>query len=479
MFPDVGHIPVETVTSDRRTKKRKKKSGKPSYRFVDKIRVRASAGSGGKGSASLHHIGRKRKVRPDGGHGGDGGSVLVYADTNEQSLRMASPHFQAPDGTHGSGQDKFGRKGKNAIIRVPCGVIVKRVLDYNETWNPETREVTRIDGGGSDFDALDYMEHYKDYDDDEPDNTSYNDADGEDEDDAADFSHDMVGYSDVDAFYGDYNNEEEEHAFGDQGDREKVVLADLEKPGDYVVVARGGKGGYGSGLFSSLHGGLPDPKILAKKARPDPGEVAFLELELKLIADIGLVGFPNAGKSSLLCAMSRAGPQVAPYPFTTLNPFIGIVEYRDGFRLKAADIPGLIDGASEGRGKGHAFLRHVERTKALLFIVDAAGTEGRDPIEDLKILANELASYGDGDMMNRDALVVANKLDLLDEDQQLEVLFNLEAAAQELDIKMHGDIQVHGISAGVTGTGLSGLSQAMRNIVLQSKIGSSSDQESS
>jgi GTPase len=164
--------------------------------------------------------------------------------------------------------------------------------------------------------------------------------------------------------------------------------------------------------------------------------------------------------------MSRAGPRVAPYPFTTLNPFVGVVEYRDGFRLRAADIPGLIDGASEGRGKGIEFLRHLERTKALLYIVDAAGTDGRDPVEDLKILAKELSSYGDGDMLNRRALVVANKLDLLKEGELDDIMVKLEIAAEEAGIQLFGDVL--GISAGVSGEGLSPLSQAMRSVVLQS-----------
>lgn len=145
-----------------------------------------------------------------------------------------------------------------------------------------------------------------------------------------------------------------------------------------------------------------------------------------------------------------------------------MIEYRDAFTLKVADIPGLIEGAAKGVGLGHDFLRHLERTKALLYIVDAAGTEGRDPIEDLKILANELASYGDGDMMNRKALVVANKLDLLDEEEQAKILSKLAKAAQEMGIQVHG--QTLGISAGVTGLGLGPLSQAMRSIVPQREV---------
>lgn len=146
-----------------------------------------------------------------------------------------------------------------------------------------------------------------------------------------------------------------------------------------------------------------------------------------------------------------------------VDPFVGVIEYRDAFRLTMADIPGLIDGASEGRGKGHDFLRHVERTKALLYIVDAAGTEGRDPVEDLRILAKELASYGDGDMMNRKALVVANKLDLLDENEQADVTSNLASAAEEMGIEVHGDVL--GISAGVSGLGLGPLSNALRGVL--------------
>jgi GTP-binding protein len=186
-------------------------------------------------------------------------------------------------------------------------------------------------------------------------------------------------------------------------------------------------------------------------------------LELKLIADVGLVGFPNAGKSSLLAAMSRATPHIAPYPFTTLNPLVGYIEYTDGNRVCVADVPGLIQGASEGKGKGHDFLRHIERTKALLFIVDAAGMDRRCPISDLEILTEELAAYGDGNMLNRRSLVVANKIDLLDNDQQLEITEGLKSVVEEAGIRMEGDIV--GISAGVTGEGLPVLSRAIRNIV--------------
>lgn len=250
------------------------------------------------------------------------------------------------------------------------------------------------------------------------------------------------------------------------GEREQVEIADLDKSGSHIVVAKGGRGGYGNISFASINGPLPSPELMEKYAEPEQGEVCRLELELKLIADIGLVGFPNAGKSSLLSATSRATPFIAPYPFTTLNPLVGYIEYKDGFRVCVADVPGLIAGASEGKGKGHDFLRHLERTKALLYIVDAAGIDGRDPIEDFDVLVHELSAYGDGDMLNRRCLLVANKIDLLMEDEREEVSFNLKKRAEEVGIRLETD--VIGISAGATGEGLPLLTKSIRNTVLSS-----------
>ncbi len=247
-------------------------------------------------------------------------------------------------------------------------------------------------------------------------------------------------------------------------EREKVTVADLDKPGSYIVIASGGRGGVGNCAYAKRQF---LPHFISKAAEKSvgiPGEEVFLELELKLIADIGLVGFPNAGKSSLLAAMSKAQPEIAPYPFTTLHPLVGCVEYRDGFRAIVADVPGLIDGASEGRGRGHNFLKHLERTKALLYIVDAAGVDGRDPINDLAILVDEIISYGDGDMMTRPALVVANKLDLItDNDLREEILLALSDVATEKGILFNNDVL--GISAGVSGEGLGDLSKSIRDLV--------------
>ena len=248
------------------------------------------------------------------------------------------------------------------------------------------------------------------------------------------------------------------------GEREKIVVADLDKPGSYIVIANGGKGGVGNCTLAKRQ---HIPELVAKsgeRAQGKPGDIMHLELELKLIADIGLVGYPNAGKSSLLAAMSKAQPEIAPYPFTTLHPLVGMLEYRDGFRAILADVPGIVDGASVGRGRGFDFLRHLERTKALMYIVDAAGVDGRDPLHDLTTLACEIQSYGGGDMHQRPALVVANKLDLIpDLDVQDEML--LEFSKVALDCGINFDGEVHGISAGVTGEGLGSLSKSIRSIV--------------
>eukprot|EP00957_Ditylum_brightwellii_P038735 2928069-Ditylum_brightwellii.AAC.1 len=380
---------------------------------------------------------------------------------------MSKHHHVAGNGKHGSSREKHGRNGINKVIRVPCGVVVKRILDYDEVWDDESQCVKKIgtawiddlddddgyvvkEGEGQKLNVYDdhasssepsseseeeddEMDGYFSYDEDtdDEDNVDYwsdsddsdelngyeNESDNDDENDN-DLSPKRdrasvvnTGIKGDDGMYhfeppplpkvpvrGPMSNEQWKTIFGvgdeedgedtnkRRGGREKVVLADLDKPGSYLLVSQGGKGGKGN---STLAKRQYIDNVLEKayaRSAGTPGEIAFLELELKLIADLGLVGFPNAGKSSLLAATSMAKPEIAPYPFTTLHPLVGSIEYKDGFRVVCADVPGLIDGASEGRGRGFDFLRHLERTKALLYIVDAAGVDGRDPIEDLKIL---------------------------------------------------------------------------------------------
>lgn len=455
----------------KRTKERRD-SGRASYRFVDQTRVQVSGGMGGKGSLSMYHMIHKYKKRPDGGNGGHGGSVIIVADPNEQTLRWTNPHVMAESGTHGSGQNKHGRKGKNTVLRVPCGVVVRRVLDHDEEWDEEHKTVrklftadTSLDHSQNDFGqgSVDVDPYYHATLSKQP-YVASNDYDSDEESDNEDFEDSAVVYDDY-LTVDEAQSSPSLTSFTPWGEREKVVVAQLDEPGSFAVVARGGQGGRGSGSFASRHGPL-SYELMAKCAIPQPGDTAFLELELKMISDVGFVGFPNAGKSSLLAAMSRATPHIAPYPFTTLNPLVGYIEYQDGFRVCAADIPGLIAGASEGRGRGHDFLRHLERTKALLFIVDAAGVDGRDPVDDLLILVDEIAAYENGTMLDRNALIVANKVDLIDQAQFEEVARNLNSVVHEAGLQTFGNII--GISAGVTGEGLPSLSRAIRDVVIKS-----------
>ncbi len=189
------------------------------------------------------------------------------------------------------------------------------------------------------------------------------------------------------------------------------ILADLDKDGMIVCVARGGKGGRGNVHFASSV--LRAPKIAESG---DEGESRWLELELKLLADVGLVGFPNVGKSSLIAAMSNARPKIAPYPFTTLIPNLGVVKIDEFNEFVLADIPGLIEGAHKGLGLGNLFLRHIERCSVIAHVVDIAETEGRSFLKDYDAIIDELEKYNKN-LLEKALIVVANKIDLLDEDE--------------------------------------------------------------
>ncbi len=204
-------------------------------------------------------------------------------------------------------------------------------------------------------------------------------------------------------------------------------LGDLETAGMELVVAQGGKGGKGNAAFATS--GNRAPRICEEGT---DGEEKLLLLELKTIADVGLVGYPNAGKSTLLRALSAARPKVAPYPFTTLHPMVGVVEYEDFSRLTVADIPGLIDGAHRNVGLGHHFLRHIERTHLLVYVLDMAGIDGRTPWEDFRHLQNELELYMKG-LSKRPALIAANKMDLPESAENLALLRD-ELASEVIDI---------------------------------------------
>ena len=219
------------------------------------------------------------------------------------------------------------------------------------------------------------------------------------------------------------------------------VITDMSGSNSREVVLTGGRGGQGNMHYVTAVMQAPKYAQAGK-----PGTEMTVILELKVIADVGLVGFPNAGKSTLLSRVSNATPKIADYPFTTLNPILGVVGVGEGSSFVMADIPGLIEGASEGQGLGHDFLRHLERTKLLLHVVDAAGTEYRDPIEDVRIINNELMSYGDK-LAKLPQIIVANKTDviLVDEGE--------EDPVQRLRDAFEPEFEVFPISA-VTGEGV-------------------------
>lgn len=205
------------------------------------------------------------------------------------------------------------------------------------------------------------------------------------------------------------------------------LLVDLAADGQTFIVARGGKGGRGNARFLSNFNRAP-----RECEAGDPGEERQVFLELKTIADVGLVGYPNAGKSTLLRAVSAARPKVAPYPFTTLHPNVGVVDFPDFYRLNIADIPGLIDGAHANVGLGHAFLKHIERTHVLAYVLDMAGVDGRTPWEDFRHLQAELELYMKG-LSKRPAVIVANKMDLPESAENL-ALLREELASEVIEI---------------------------------------------
>ncbi|UDQ97624.1 GTPase ObgE [Lentisphaerota bacterium WC36G] len=196
----------------------------------------------------------------------------------------------------------------------------------------------------------------------------------------------------------------------------KEFIVDLNEEGMSFVIAEGGRGGRGNARFATSTNRAP------RRCEPGiEGQERIIELELKTIADVGLVGFPNAGKSTLLGAVSAAKPKTAPYPFTTLHPMVGVVEFEDFTRLTIADIPGLIEGAHDNVGLGHEFLKHIERTKLLCYVLDMAGVDGRHPWEDFEALKRELDLYMKG-LSERPTVVIANKMDIEISQENLELL---------------------------------------------------------
>jgi GTP-binding protein len=333
--------------------------------FVDRVKVFAQAGKGGRGCVSFRREKFVPKGGPDGGDGGRGGDVILQADRHVDNLAnlFYEPIIAAKKGGHGMGKKMAGRAGSTKIVKVPVGTIVYAVEGaQRSTFNaqPSTSNAEQLVTP----------------------------------------------------------TESREHAnLSGVGNRQSAVpIVDLIRDGQEFVLCRGGAGGKGNVHFKSSRNRAP-----RQYTEGEEGEQGNFLFELRTIADAGLVGYPNAGKSTLLRKISAARPKVAAYPFTTLHPIVGVMEMPGYRRATVADIPGLIEGAHRGVGLGHEFLRHITRCRILVFVIDVAGSEGRNPMEDLQNLRREIDLY-DPALSSRPWLVVANKMDLPDAQRNLRAL---------------------------------------------------------
>ncbi|HEY5233158.1 MAG TPA: GTPase ObgE [Verrucomicrobiae bacterium] len=347
--------------------------------FIDEIKIYAQAGHGGKGCVAFHREAYITKGGPSGGNGGRGGSVILQADHDLNNLigQYYVPRLIAPGGDAGMGKGMDGHAGKDLIIKVPCGTLVWKL--------PSAKPVEKIE---DEDDADDEVENK---------NPMFSTSTGKRPllRRAASGRALEIDLSKDDA------DAEKLSVISAKGE----LVADLTQHGQQFVLCKGGRGGLGNRNFATAARQTP------RFAQPgEPGDEGDFLLELRIVAEVGLVGYPNAGKSTLLTAISRARPKVAPYPFTTLHPQIGIMEYPDWKRLTVCDVPGLIEGAHKNVGLGHKFLRHIQRCKILVLLLDMAGTDNRKPWDDYKQLLSELELY-DPALLEKPRLVVANKMD--------------------------------------------------------------------
>src|SRR6266540_5617300 len=362
--------------------------------FVDQVKVFAQAGQGGRGSVSFRREKFVPKGGPDGGDGGRGGNVILRADRHVDNLAnlFYEPLIKAKRGGHVMGKKMSGRAGADKIVNVPVGTVVWRAEQSMPVILSEVEGSREATSSESPLDS----------------STSL-------------------------------------------GMTEKDPLIDLAREGQEFVLCRGGAGGKGNVHFKSSRNRAP-----RQYTEGEEGEQGYFRFELRTIADAGLVGYPNAGKSTLLRKISAARPKVAAYPFTTLHPIVGVIEFLGYRRATIADIPGLIEGAHRGLGLGHEFLRHITRCGILVFVIDLAGSEGRNPVEDLQNLRREIDLY-DPTLSLRAWFVVANKMDLPDATENLKTL-------QERFPKL----QILPISA-AKGEGIDALKQALATQITDPK----------
>lgn len=351
--------------------------------FIDEIKVYARAGHGGKGCVAFLREAYRPKGGPSGGNGGRGGSVILQADHDLNNLlnQFYQPRLIAESGQGGMGKGMDGIAGKDLIVKVPCGTLVWKL--------PSAAPEPVVDE-----------------DDVEPEDEASEEPPGKPLA-LSTGKRPLIRHSgSVRAVEIDLSKEEDEAPDESQTDPEKgELIADLTEHGQQFVLCKGGRGGLGNRNFATATRQAP------RFAQPgEPGDEGDYRLEMRIMADVGIIGYPNAGKSTLLTAISKARPKIAPYPFTTLTPQVGIVEYPDWKRLTVCDVPGLIEGAHNNVGLGHAFLRHLRRCKVLVVLLDMAGTDNRAPWDDYKQLLKELELY-DPALMDVPRYVVANKMD--------------------------------------------------------------------
>lgn len=315
--------------------------------FVDYVKIHVSSGKGGSGSTHLRREKYVAKGGPDGGDGGRGGNIVFVSDKNLWTLYhfKFKKHFKAEQGHNGSKSRSSGANGKDEIIKIPVGTVVKDLESGEILFEPIS------------------------------------------------------------------DNEEK-------------------------VVVPGGKGGLGNWHFKSSTNQTP------KYAQPGlEGHEKQLLLELKVLADVGLVGFPNAGKSTLLSVITDAKPKIANYEFTTLKPNLGIVRHRDFKSFVVSDIPGIIEGASEGKGLGHHFLRHIERNSTLLFLISC---ESRNVIKEYQTLLNELKNYNK-ELLDKERIVVISKSDLINQKERLAIENKLKTNLQKIESHFISAVTLEGV----------------------------------
>jgi GTPase len=386
-------------------------------RFIDRVRIQVHAGDGGNGAVAWRREAHVPKGGPAGGDGGDGGDVWFVADAQLSTLidLKFRQHHEAQSGRPGAGGGKNGRGGEDLVIRVPVGTSIYYEGEADEERPPWHEAPDGIHFTPDEDDDPEGMENVWVVDgrvvnveveqagQDDPGELTMTRAEllalgappevvagGETISSGAQKRHIRPRKQ--------AKRRRPEHQIGD-------LLGDLDHDGDRLCVAEGGLGGRGNVHFRSSTNRTPD------RAEPGTeGEAMWLRLELKLLADVGIVGYPNVGKSTLISRISRARPEIGDYPFTTLVPQLGVVSLSGERSMVVADVPGLVDGASEGRGLGHEFLRHLERTRVLLHLLAPDPTPGRNVLADLDALEGELRRYGPM-FEGRPRVVALNKID--------------------------------------------------------------------